>query len=101
MLAIPGSNHGTREVFQEKVVTAGCEEAGLPEGSPEDACTKTYRQDVVVEIAGDYTETLARLTANPDTVGVFGLSFYDQNKRQPEGRHRQRRDPEPRDRRRG
>ena len=79
MLAIPGSNHGTREVFQEKVVTAGCEEAGLPEGSPEDACT-SLRQDVVVEIAGDYTETLARLTANPDTVGVFGLSFYDQNK---------------------
>lgn len=79
MLAVPGSNHGTREVFQEKVVTAGCEEAGLPAGSPEDACTK-YRQDVVVEIAGDYTETLARLTANPDTVGVFGLSFYDQNK---------------------
>ncbi|HQZ11960.1 MAG TPA: substrate-binding domain-containing protein [Devosia sp.] len=79
MLAVPGSNHGTREVFQEKVVAAGCEAAGLPAGSPEDACSK-FRQDVVVEIAGDYTETLARLTANPDTVGVFGLSFFDQNK---------------------
>ena len=78
-LAIPGSNHGTREVFQEKVVSAGCEEAGLPEGHAEDACT-ALRQDVVVEIAGDYTETLARLTSNPDTVGVFGLSFYEQNK---------------------
>jgi phosphate transport system substrate-binding protein len=78
-LAIPGSNHGTREVFQEKVVDAGCEAAGLPEGAPEDACT-ALRQDVVIEIAGDYTETLARLTSNPDTVGVFGLSFYDQNK---------------------
>ncbi|MCP8883773.1 substrate-binding domain-containing protein [Devosia sp. XJ19-1] len=79
MLAIPGSNHGTREVFQEKVVSAGCEAAELPEGHAEDACS-TLRQDVVVEIAGDYTETLARLTANPDTVGVFGLSFYDQNR---------------------
>ncbi len=78
-LAIPGSNHGTREVFQEKVVTAGCEEAGLPADAPEDACT-ALRQDVVIEIAGDYTETLARLTSNPDTVGVFGLSFYEQNK---------------------
>ena len=78
-LAIPGSNHGTREVFQERVVDAGCHEAGLPEGAPEDACT-ALRQDVVVEIAGDYTETLARLTSNPDTVGVFGLSFYDQNR---------------------
>jgi phosphate transport system substrate-binding protein len=78
-LAIPGSNHGTREVFQEKVVTAGCKEAGLPEGAAEDACT-AFRQDVVVEIAGDYTETLARLQSDTNTVGVFGLSFYDQNR---------------------
>lgn len=78
-LAIPGSNHGTREVFEEKVVHAGCKEAGLPADAPEDACT-AFRQDVVVEIAGDYTETLARLTSNPATVGVFGLSFYEQNK---------------------
>jgi phosphate transport system substrate-binding protein len=78
-LAIPGSNHGTREVFQEKVVDAGCKIAGLPEGAPADACT-ALRQDVVIEIAGDYTETLARLKSNEDTVGVFGLSFYEQNK---------------------
>ncbi|MBX3579699.1 MAG: substrate-binding domain-containing protein [Rhizobiaceae bacterium] len=81
-VAIPGSNHGTREVFQEKVIAEGCKEAGLPEldaDAKKAACT-TFRQDVVVEIAGDYTETLARLKANPATVGVFGLSFYDQNK---------------------
>ncbi|WP_127753635.1 MULTISPECIES: substrate-binding domain-containing protein [unclassified Devosia] len=82
MLAVPASNHGTREVFQERVVDAGCEEAGLPEGLSEDeaeaACT-TYRQDVVTEISGDYTETLARLNSDPNTVGVFGLSFYEQN----------------------
>ena len=77
-LAVPASNHGTREVFQERVVTAGCEEAGLPEGAPEDACT-AYRQDVVTEISGDYTETLARLTSDANTIGVFGLSFYESN----------------------
>ena len=81
-LAVPASNHGTREVFQERVVGAGCEEAGLPEGLSEEeaeaACT-TYRQDVVIEISGDYTETLARLNSDPNTVGVFGLSFYEQN----------------------
>ncbi|MBJ7576937.1 substrate-binding domain-containing protein [Devosia sp. MC532] len=82
-LAIPGSNHGTREVFQEKVVAPGAEAAGLPEGLSEEeaeAAVTTFRQDVVVEIAGDYTETLARLTADKNTIGVFGLSFYDQNK---------------------
>lgn len=82
-LAIPGSNHGTREVFQERVVTPGAEAAELPEGLSDDeieAVETTFRQDVVVEIAGDYTETLARLTADTNTVGVFGLSFYEQNK---------------------
>lgn len=82
-LAIPGTNHGTREVFQLEVIDAGAEQAGLPETlTPEEktAALTTFRQDVVVEISGDYTETLARLSSNPDTVGVFGLSFYDQNK---------------------
>ncbi|WP_029041620.1 PstS family phosphate ABC transporter substrate-binding protein [Cucumibacter marinus] len=81
-LAIPASNHGTREVFEEKVVLPGCEEAGLPEMDEDamEASCLTFRQDVVVEIAGDYTETLARLQSNADTIGVFGLSFYDQNR---------------------
>lgn len=82
-LAIPASNHGTREVFQEKVITPGAKAAGLPDGLTDEeklALETTFRQDVVVEIAGDYTETLARLTADPNTVGVFGLSFYDQNR---------------------
>lgn len=81
-LAIPASNHGTREVFEERIVAPGCEATELPEMDEEAAvaaCT-TFRQDVVIEIAGDYTETLARLQANPATVGVFGLSFYDQNR---------------------
>jgi phosphate transport system substrate-binding protein len=82
VLAVPASNHGTREVFQEKVVTAGAEHAGLPEtltAEEKTAALTTYRRDVVVEIAGDYTETLARLRSDPNTVGVFGLSFYEQN----------------------
>jgi len=75
MMAIPASNHGTREVFEERVLHAGCEEVM---GDGYEGCGD-LRQDNVVEIAGDYTETLARLNADPDTVGVFGLSFYEQN----------------------
>src|SRR5690554_1702838 len=45
-LAIPGTNHGTREVFDQNVVEAGCEAVGLREGAADDACT-TLRQDVV------------------------------------------------------
>jgi len=32
-----------------------------------------------VDIDGDYTETLARIDANSNGIGVFGLSFYENN----------------------
>jgi phosphate transport system substrate-binding protein len=83
-LVIPASNHGTREVFQEKMVDAGCETyaaiKSLDKDAKKKACT-TFRKDGrVIEIAGDYTETLARLKTSPSAVGVFGLGFYDQNR---------------------
>lgn len=83
-LVIPASNHGTREVFQEKMVEAGCETysyfKGLPKDVQQKACSNFRKDGRVVEIAGDYTETLARLKTSPNAVGVFGLGFYDQNK---------------------
>ncbi len=86
---IPGTKHGTREVFEEKVLLAGCEETGAYEqileinGGDEDAaeaaCMETRTDGVSVDIDGDYTETLARIEANPQGIGVFGLSFYENN----------------------
>ncbi|MFQ3786913.1 substrate-binding domain-containing protein [Halomonas sp. A29] len=77
ILVIPASNHGTREVFEEKVLHAGCDSYAEVEG---DACNNLRGDGRIIEIAGDYTETLARLDAQADAVGVFGLSFYDQNR---------------------
>ena len=83
-LVIPSSNHGTREVFQEKMVTAGCESydaiKAMPKEAQEEACTSFRKDGRVIEISGDYTETLARLKTSPSAVGVFGLSFYDSNR---------------------
>ena len=85
---IPGTNHGTREVFEEQVIAAGCEEtgafqammdAGMSEDDAEDACLAVRNDGVAVDITGDYTETLARIDSNPDGLGVFGLSFYENN----------------------
>lgn len=86
---IPGTKHGTREVFDTKVIVAGCEETGAFEafkaaaGGDEDAaeeqCMALRTDGVSVDIDGDYTETLARLDANPTAIGVFGLSFYQNN----------------------
>jgi phosphate transport system substrate-binding protein len=84
----PGTKHGTREVFDTKVIIAGCEEtgamaahmaAGLDEDGAEEACMKLRTDGKNVDIDGDYTETLARLDADKKAVGVFGLSFYQNN----------------------
>lgn len=84
VLVIPGTNHGTREVFEEKVTHVGCAEfpeIKALEGDAKKAACNNMRQDGrVIDIAGDYTETLGRLDAQADAVGVFGLSFYEQNR---------------------
>lgn len=84
LLAIPGSNHGTREVYEEKAVIPGCQTLAEINAMDKDAahkvCTAMRTDGRVVEIAGDYTETLARLQAQKDAMGVFGLSFYEANR---------------------
>ena len=79
---IPGTKHGTREVFDVKVMEAGCKEALGVEKLDDDqkkACVKVRTDGAAIDIDGDYTETLARLAANNTALGVFGLSFYQNN----------------------
>ncbi|MEZ5684805.1 MAG: substrate-binding domain-containing protein [Paracoccaceae bacterium] len=84
---IPGTKHGTREVFDIKVLEAGCKATGaeekfvaeLGEKDGEKACLGLRTDGVSVDIDGDYTETLSRLDANKNAIGVFGLSFYENN----------------------
>ena len=79
---IPGTKHGTREVFDVKVMEEGCKESlGVEKLSDEEKtfCHKVRTDGVAVDIDGDYTETLSRLDANPTAMGVFGLSFYQNN----------------------
>ncbi len=81
---IPGEKHGTREVFETKLLDAGCDKDALKAaGVADDAVAKTciaIRKDgKAVDIDGDYTETLARIDSNKTGVGVFGLAFYENN----------------------
>ena len=81
---IPGEKHGTREVFEAKLLDAGCDKDALKAaGVADDAVAKTciaIRKDgKAVDIDGDYTETLARIDSNKTGVGVFGLAFYENN----------------------
>lgn len=94
MAFVPGTKHGTREVFDEKVLLEGCKAAGGYEvflaasaGADDDAkkkdahdkCLALRTDGVSVDIDGDYTETLSRIDANKMAIGVFGLSFYENN----------------------
>ena len=85
---IPGTKHGTREVFEEKVLLQGCEDtgameafmaSGMDEDAAESACMAVRTDGASVDIDGDYTETLARIESNPNGIGVFGLAFYENN----------------------
>ncbi|MGE0628545.1 MAG: PstS family phosphate ABC transporter substrate-binding protein [Hyphomicrobiaceae bacterium] len=85
---IPGEKHGTREVFEEKVLAAGCKatggeaaflKGGMDKKKVGKACIQVRKDGASVDIDGDYTETLARLQSNKEGVGVFGLSFYENN----------------------
>ena len=86
---VPGTKHGTREVFDVKVMLEGCKAVGsydyfLKQNADdkklaESACMEIRTDGVSVDIDGDYTETLNRLASNPDAIGVFGLSFLLNN----------------------
>ena len=94
MVFVPGTKHGTREVFDTKVIVAGCKDTGAydlhfaasteaDEGAKkkatEAACMELRTDGKSVDIDGDYTETLARIEADANGMGVFGLSFYQNN----------------------
>ncbi|WP_108481979.1 substrate-binding domain-containing protein [Oceaniglobus ichthyenteri] len=85
---IPGTKHGTREVFEEKVILQGCEDGGflqamldggMDEDTAEAKCMTIRTDGRAVDIDGDYTETLARIDSDKDGIGVFGLAFYENN----------------------
>jgi len=88
LLYLPGEKHGTREVMEEKLMQAGCKasgafdalkEAGLDEKSVNAACIAVRKDGKAVDIDGDYAETLAHIEADKNGIGVFGLSFYENN----------------------
>lgn len=89
MAFIPGTKHGTREVFEEKVILQGCEDSGALEAilkinggdekAAEGTCMAIRTDGLSVDIDGDYTETLARIEADNNGIGVFGLAFYENN----------------------
>jgi len=91
---IPGTKHGTREVFDIKVIEEGCKESGAydmfiaasteadekaKKSAAAKACVQLRTDGLSIDVDGDYTETLSRIDADKNGIGVFGLSFYQNN----------------------
>lgn len=86
---VPGTKHGTREVFDQKVIETGCKafkadkvvgrRVNGDKAKTTEGCIALRKDGRVVEIDGDYTETLARLSVDKTAIGIFGLSFSENN----------------------
>ncbi|RCL03939.1 MAG: phosphate transport system substrate-binding protein [Candidatus Tokpelaia sp. JSC189] len=85
---IPGEKHGTREVFEEKLMLNGCKASGafdalkvsgMGDKAASAACIAIRKDGKAIDIDGDYSETLARLAANRTGIGIFGFAFYENN----------------------
>jgi len=55
----------------------GCKDSG--QFKDKENCVQVRKDGVAIDIDGDYTETLSRISSNPNSMGVFGLSFYENN----------------------
>ena len=85
---IPGEKHGTREVFEEKLMTGGCKATGAADAIKSSALTKRppllpASRSARTARRSTSTATTPRRwpasTANKTGVGVFGLAFYENN----------------------
>lgn len=85
---IPGEKHGTREVFEEKVMLRGCQESGefdimeglgLDRRAIREACVVVRKDGKAVDVDGDYSEMFARVSSEKTGIGVFSLAFYENN----------------------
>ena len=53
---------------------------GKDKAAADKACVRVRKDGgKAVDIDGDYTETLARISRNKTGIGVFGLAFYENN----------------------
>ncbi len=94
----PPPTSGTRDAFGELIMTAGCEtNAGMVALKKANAdkhkaiCTGVREDGAFIEAGENDNLIVQKLAANPNTVGIFGYSFLEENTAQDEGHLDQRR----------
>lgn len=82
----PPPTSGTRDAFAELVMTAGCESnAGMVALKKSNAdkhkavCTAVREDGAFIEAGENDNLIVQKLAGNPNTIGVFGYSFLEEN----------------------
>jgi len=83
ILYVPAPNHGTRDAFNELVMTPGCKGFAEVQALPKDAANavcETAREDgAFIDVTENYTVTLQKMVSQPHAVGITTFSYLDQN----------------------
>ena len=79
----PPPTSGTRDAFVELALEEGCEGVDhIDQVAKEDhdvACTAIREDGTFIEAGENDNLIIQRLVANPDTLGIFGYSFLEEN----------------------
>ena len=79
----PPSTSGTRDALKELVLTPGCKAGPMPEGLSEEEeeriCTEVRADGAFVEQGEQDNLIVQKIESNPDTIGVFGYSYLEEN----------------------
>lgn len=87
-LYIPAPNQSARIVFDENLLLRGCRGSGafqtmlsmgMRESDAEEVCTSLRSDGGAVEVSGSDSAMLDLIESNHDGVGIFSLSFYENN----------------------
>jgi len=80
----PPTTSGTRDAFVELAMEAGCEEfdavTELDEERMSEVCTQMRTDGGFVEAGENDNVIVERIQSQPGAYGIFGFSFYDQNR---------------------
>ena len=81
----PPPTSGTRDSFVELVMDVGCRDfaeiKALPDAKARSQACGAIREDGSFIEAGENDNLIVqKLAATPDAIGIFGFSFYDQNR---------------------
>ena len=82
----PPPTSGTRDAFNELIMTAGCEKSAAmaamkktDEAKQKTICTKVREDGAFVEAGENDNLIVQKLNANPNALGIFGYSYLEEN----------------------